>query len=199
MRAACPGAALALAALLLGPPVGAGDAGADPAAPPTGLPFADGIEVAFRLTDQNGHRVSERDYLGRPVALFFGYASCDSICTVALPRMAEALDLVGEAGAEIVPLMITVDPARDTPAAMRARLPLYHPRLVGLTGSADDLADVRARFQVEVSQVAEDPTGAPIYAHGSFIYLIGRSGRVRSVVPPILGPERIAELMIKYF
>ncbi|MEM8699827.1 MAG: SCO family protein, partial [Pseudomonadota bacterium] len=60
-------------------------------------------------------------------------------------------------------------------------------------------ADLRARFQVNLEEVAEDPTGAPIYAHGSFIYVIGRDGKVATMLPPILGPERIAEVAMGYF
>jgi protein SCO1/2 len=81
---------------------------------------------------------------------------------------------------------------------MARRLPDYHPRLIGLTGSETALAEARAAFQVEAKQVAATPEGAPIYAHGSFIYLIGRDGAVKSILPPILAPERMAELMRKY-
>jgi len=186
-------AALCLATALAAAPV---PSGAD--APGPALPFLSAIEVAFDLTDHDGRRVTEADFRGRPVALFFGYANCESICSVALPRMGAALDLLGEEGARIAALMVTVDPEHDTPGAMKAGLARHHPRLVGLTGSEAALAAVRERFRVEVSKVAEDPTGAPIYAHGGFVYLIDAEGRVQTALPPILGPERMAELMRKY-
>ena len=88
--------------------------------------------------------------------------------------------------------------ARDTPDAMARKLPDYHPRLIGLTGSAAALAEARAVFQVEAKQVATAADGAPVFAHGSFIYLVGRDGEVKSLLPPILAPERMAELMRKY-
>ena len=81
---------------------------------------------------------------------------------------------------------------------MAAALAKYTPRLIGLTGSEAALAEVRAVFQVEASQVAETPEGAPLYAHGSFIYLFGHDGAVKSLLPPNLAPERMAELMRKY-
>jgi protein SCO1/2 len=96
-------------------------------------------------------------------------------------------------------MLITIDPERDTPEAMARRLPDYHPRLIGLTGTEAALAEARAVFQVESKQVSTTPEGAPIYAHGSFIYLVGRDGEVKSVLPPILSPERMADLMRKYF
>ncbi len=162
------------------------------------LPFSIEITPRFALIDQAGRVVTQADFSGRPMAIFFGYASCEAICPVALASLAVALDLLGPEGAEISPILITVDPARDTPAAMARRLAQYHPRLIGLTGSAAALAEARAVFQVETNQVAETPEGAPLYAHGSFIYLVGRDGVVKSLLPPILSPERMAELMRKY-
>jgi len=161
------------------------------------LPFPIEITPRFALIDHTGRAVSEADFAGRPMAIFFGYASCEAICPVALPSLAAALDLLGPDGADIAPILITVDPVRDTPAAMARRLAQYHPRLIGLTGSEAALAEARAIFQVETSQVAETPEGAPLYAHGGFIYLVGRDGVVKSLLPPILSPERIAELMRK--
>jgi protein SCO1/2 len=173
-------------------------AAAHEAAAGPALPFPVDITPRFALIDQTGRAVSQADFAGRPMAIFFGYASCEAICSVALPSLAAALDLLGAEGEAIAPILITVDPARDTPAAMAGRLPQYHPRLIGLTGSEEALAEARAVFQIEAKQVAETPEGAPIYAHGSFIYLVGRDGTVKSVLPPILSPERLAELMRKY-
>lgn len=163
-----------------------------------GSPFPVQITPRFALIDQTGRRVTEADYAGRPMAIFFGYAGCEAICSVALPSLAAALDLLGVAGEAIAPILITVDPTRDTPEAMAIGLPKYHARLIGLTGSEAALRDARAVFQVEASEVAKTPEGTPIYAHGSFIYLVGRDGTVKSVLPPILSPERMAELMRKY-
>jgi protein SCO1/2 len=162
------------------------------------LPFLIEIAPRFALIDQTGRAVTQADFAGRPMAIFFGYANCEAICSVALPSLAAALDLLGDEGEAINPILITVDPARDTPQAMALKLPQYHPRLIGLTGSDAALASARAVFQIEASEVATTPEGAQIYAHGSFIYLVGRDGTVKSVLPPILSPERMAELMRKY-
>ncbi|MEL6477047.1 MAG: SCO family protein [Pseudomonadota bacterium] len=166
---------------------------------PGGLPFPVEITAEFDLTDHHGNRVTHADFRGQPMLLFFGYASCESICTVALPRMGEALAEMGPVAGDVAALMVTVDPERDTPEAMRQGLARWHERLVGLTGSEADLAALRARFQVNLEVVAEDPTGAPIYAHGGFIYVIDRDGKVATMLPPILAPERIAEVALGYF
>lgn len=161
------------------------------------LPFPVEISADFDLIDHNGNPARSVDYAGRPMAIFFGYASCEAICSVALPRLGQALDLVGD-DTDLLPLVITVDPTRDTPDAMREGLARWHPRLVGLTGSEEALSKARDAFQVETSLVGEDATGAPIYAHGSFIYLIGRDGKVLTLLPPILSPERMAEIIDSY-
>jgi protein SCO1/2 len=193
LAAALPVAAPAHDASVPAVPGAAARAAAGPA-----LPFPVRIAPRFALIDQTGRAVTEADFAGRPKVIFFGYASCEAICSVALPSLAAALDILGPEGAEIAPILITVDPARDTPQALAMRLPQYHPRLIGLTGSEAALAEARAVFQIEAKQVATTPEGAPLYAHGSFIYLVGRDGTVKSVLPPILSPERMAELMRKY-
>ncbi|MEO1531853.1 MAG: SCO family protein [Pseudomonadota bacterium] len=167
-----------------------------PPVPSGGFPIK--IEPRFNLVAHTGERVSHESLKGTPLVLFFGYAGCESICDVALPRMAAAVEALGDEGAAIQPLMITVDPEYDTPEALAEAMPAWHPRFLGLTGSEAALAEARDAFQVEVTVVATDPLGRPIYAHGGFIYLIDAEGMVRSVLPPILGPERIAELIDKH-
>ncbi len=166
-------------------------AGAQPA------PFPADLQLRFRLTDQTGREVTEADFAGRPLAVFFGYAGCQAICSVALPQLGAALDLLGGRAAALTPILITVDPTRDTPETMRSALAKWHPRLIGLTGSETALAAARAAFQVEAQEVFDGPEG-PVYAHGSFIYLFDRDGRLMTMLPPILGPERMAEIIAGY-
>ena len=198
-------AALALAALAL-PAFGhdgvvhktQDEAAAHLVAPTQRTPFPLEIRARFTLTDHFGREVTEQDFAGRTMAIFFGYASCQAICSVAMPRLGEALDILGERADRVAPLLITVDPGRDTVASMGPALAKWHPRLIGLTGSEDALAAVRRTFQVEHTKVMDDPDGQPVYAHGSFIYLVGPDGRVQTLLPPILGPERMAEVIASY-
>lgn len=148
---------------------------------------------AFALVDQHGRARSERDPQGRMQLVFFGYASCQQICSVALPAMAEAAALAAEAGVALVPVLITVDPDRDSPAALAAALEPLHPDFLGLTGTEAALASARAAFGVAREVLFSDVTG-PIYAHGSFLYLLDPDGRVLSILPPILAPARIVAI-----
>ncbi len=165
---------------------------------PPVMPLPVEIEARFDLVDQTGARRTQDDFAGRPYALFFGYASCEAICSVALPRLAEAVDMLAEAGFELTPVLVTVDPDNDTPKAMAEALPRWHPRMVGLTGSDDALSAARAAFQASAEKVSELPDGTPIYAHGSFVYLVGPDGRALTLVPPILSAERMAEIFARY-
>ncbi len=158
------------------------------------LPFD--IGGSFSLVDQRGDTRTE-DSFGGPSLLFFGYAQCQSICTVALPRMAEAVDLLAERGVEVQPVLVTVDPVRDTPASLRDHAPDIHPRLVALTGSEDALAGARKAFRVESEVIGEDIEG-PLYAHGSFVYLLDAEGEVLTLLPPVLGADRMAEIAMGY-
>lgn len=161
-------------------------------------PFPADLGGAFALTDQTGARRTQADPDGRLQLFFFGYARCQAICTVALPRMAQMADIAAEAGIAVRPVLITVDPARDTPEGMVEPLAELHPEMVGLTGPEADLAAVRDLFQIERKLVFEDPEYGPIYAHGSFIYLMDASGGLLTVIPPIVSPDRGAEIVAKY-
>ncbi len=162
------------------------------------LPFPADLGGAFSLIDQTGTRRTEADPDGRMQLFFFGYATCQAICTVALPRMAEMTEIAQAAGLQVSPVLITVDPARDTPEAMAEALRALHPEMVGLTGTEDELAAVRDLFQIESKLVFEDPEYGPIFAHGSFIYLMDAAGSLLTVIPPIITPERGAEIVAKY-
>ncbi|MEP5779338.1 MAG: SCO family protein [Hyphomicrobiales bacterium] len=162
-------------------------------------PFGENIGGTFDLIDHFGDPKQLEDYHGKHVMIFFGYANCLAICSAALPLMADTIDLLGDVGKEkLVPLMITVDPKNDTPSFMREKLAEYHASLIGMTGSDGALADVRKKFQVRTEYVGEDIDGNAIYNHGSFIYLLGPDGKFQTLVPPILGPPQMAEIINKY-
>ncbi len=164
----------------------------------TALPFPSKIGGDFELIDQTGKTRSLKDFAGEPMLVFFGYANCKAICSVALPRMAEMVDLLEARKISVQPVLITVDPERDTPEMMRKILPEHHRRLVGLTGSREAINNVQNAFQVESKVVYTDPDGEEIFAHGSFIYLMGRDGKFLTLFPPILAPKRMADIVEKY-
>ncbi|MEM8837562.1 MAG: SCO family protein [Pseudomonadota bacterium] len=163
------------------------------------LPFGAEIGGDFDLIDHYGNPRQLKDYEGRYLLVFFGYANCEAICSTALPLMADTVTrLKKAAGDRFTPVMITVDPENDTLEVMRERLNAYHPSLIGLTGSDGALADVRNKFKVSVEKVGTDIQGRPIYNHGSFVYLLGPDGSFKTLVPPIVDAERMAEIVATY-
>jgi len=162
------------------------------------LPFLGDLGGAFTLTDQTGAARGQADPRGRPQLLFFGYANCRSICSVALPLMGEIARRATAEGVDLAPVMITVDPARDTAQTIGPPLALHHPDFTGLTGTEADLTGVYDLFQVSHEVVFEDPDAGPVYAHGSFIYLLDPAGEVLTLIPPILSAEQATRIVLSY-
>lgn len=165
---------------------------------PNTLGFPDVKGGDFDLIDHNGLQRTSKNPDGHFQLIFFGYANCKAICSVALPRMAAAVDMLKDQDIKVTPLLITVDPERDTIGNMKEALAFHHEDMVGLTGSEDALDVAYKAFNVEKKLVYEHPEEGPIYAHGSFIYLIGPDGDFKTLLPPILSSERIAEVAKGY-
>jgi protein SCO1/2 len=134
----------------------------------------------FTLVDHFGrpfHFAAER---GRPVVLFFGYTHCPDICPTTLADIAHARAALGAAGRGIAVLFVTVDPHRDTPAAMRRYLALFDPSFLGLTGTAEQLAPVYEAYHVyHRVEPATDTASGYLVTHSATVYFIARDGRVQ--------------------
>lgn len=154
----------------------------------------------FTLTDHTGKRVSDADYRGRFMLVYFGFTRCTDTCPVDLPIIAQALDAIGPLADKVAPLFVTVDPANDTPAAMASYVAIYHPRLIGLTGSESEIAAVAKVYKVHRRKLTQAHHGHGEYAvdHGSLTYLMGPDGRFVTLLPHNSGAERLAALMRKY-
>jgi protein SCO1/2 len=131
---------------------------------------------AFTLTDQFGKPRSDAEFRGKLMLVYFGFTNCPDVCPLALQKMTDALDALGDKAAGIVPIFITVDPARDTVEAMRDYAANFHPSLVALTG--DKAAAEAAARAYRVYAEAGDAAGSADYnvAHSSIVYLMGRDG-----------------------
>ncbi len=162
------------------------------------LPLPLNLGGAFELIDHTGTPRSEADPDGKPQLLFFGYANCQQICSAALPLMAQVADALEQAGTDISPVMITVDPARDTVETLGPALALHRDDFVGLTGSEDALQVAYDAYSVEKEEIFFDPEFGPVFAHGSFIYLLDGEGEFLTLIPPILDPENATRIVSKY-
>lgn len=111
----------------------------------------------FTLTDENGRRVTDKDVLTEPSLVYFGYTFCPDICPADTARNAEAVDALEEMGYEVTPVLISVDPARDTPEVLKEWTDYIHPRMIGLTGTPEEIAAVAKEYRTYY-KAPENPT-----------------------------------------
>ena len=162
-----------------------------------GMQLPPGITLggAFSLTDHTGRDVTERDFAGRWLLLYFGFTHCPDVCPTDLGIIADTIDLLGPLGEEVTPVLISIDPERDTPAQLADYVAAFHPRMVGLTGTPQQVSAVARRFRVFYSRVQHPDMTEYTMDHSSFIYLVGPDGLVRSLFRRGTAPEAITAVV----
>lgn len=176
---------LTLATLVAGcQPGGAGGNAAQPEGDLVGAR----IGGAFELIDQNGKTVRWSDFAGKYRLLYFGYTYCPDVCPLDLNRIMAGYRLLEKAdpakAAKVQPVFITVDPQRDTPEVIRTYTAAFHPRLIGLTGTPEQIEAVKKQFVV-VAGKEGDPAATQDYLvnHSRTPYLFGPDGAPIALVP----------------
>lgn len=149
----------------------------------------------FRLTDHTGKRVTDADFRGRFMLLYFGYTFCPDVCPADLQTMGRALDILAAKGEVITPVFISVDPERDSPAVLKKYVAAFHPRMVGLTGSAAAIKAAAKAYKVYYrAQLGAKPGDTKILmGHTSFIYLVGPDGKAVAAFRGGTRPEVLAK------
>lgn len=130
----------------------------------------------FELSDANGQTVSDASLKGRPTLIFFGFTHCPDVCPTALFEMSEVLRAMGPDADKVNALFVTVDPERDTPAAMKDYLGSFDPHLKGLTGSPEAVAKVLTAYRV-YSRKVPLKDGDYTMDHTALVYLMDRNGK----------------------
>jgi protein SCO1/2 len=146
----------------------------------------------FKLTDQDGRVVSDADFHGKWVLLYFGYTHCPDACPTAMNTIAQALDQLGSRREQIQPLFITLDPERDTPAVLKEFTGAFQAGIVGLTGSPAQIQAVAKEYRIDYEK--HPVPGSDDYAidHSSIIFLIDPSGQPLSLFSHETPPDRMA-------
>ena len=148
----------------------------------------------FTLTDQNGKRVTEKDFLGKYMLVFFGYTYCPDICPTELQVMMAALDTIGSEADKVQPVFISIDPARDTPKVLNTYVSNFGPRLIGLTGTTDEVAAAAKAYRVYYAKAGTSSSATDyLMDHSSIIYLMGPDGRFVKHVPYTTDAAKLAE------
>ncbi len=143
-------------------------------------PTGSGIALVggpFTMVNQRGETVTEKTFLGKPLLVFFGFTTCPDICPTELQVMMAALENLGADGKDIQPLLVTVDPARDTPEVMAGYVSNFGENLTGLTGSDEQVATITQAYRVHYEK-QKDPKNPENYTmdHSAIIYLMGPDG-----------------------
>lgn len=162
---------------------------ADPAQPPlTDAPLSGAaIGGPFTLTDQDGKQRSYDEFNGKYRLVYFGYTQCPDICTPDMQNMMAGLKEFEKANpkfeGKVQPLFITVDPKRDTPAVLKQFVASFHPRLIGLTGSEQQIAEAAKSFAIYAATVEGSSPENYLMSHSQTPYLMGPDGKPLALIP----------------
>ncbi len=158
-----------------------------------GLPGGIQVGGPFQLTDSTGKTVTDASYRGKWMLVYFGYTYCPDVCPTELQAVAAGLDKLGPLASQVAPIFITIDPERDTRATMGAYVKLFDDRLIGLTGTPDEIAAVAKAYRVYYAKVTPKAGGDYLMDHSSFLYLMGPDGRLRALFKPGMDGAQIAD------
>lgn len=153
------------------------------------------VGAPFALLDPAGRRVELADFRGKLVLLYFGFAACPDVCPTDLSLIAQALRELGAAESQVQPVFITLDPQRDSPAVLREYAAAFHPRLVALTGTEEEIRRVATDYKVFFQRVQLPGKSQYSIDHTAYTFLLDRSGEFVILFPPGTPAERIAFML----
>lgn len=154
------------------------------------------IGGAYTLTNHRGETVTDRTFRGKTQLVFFGFTHCPDICPTALTLVSDLLEQIGSAASQVQPLFITVDPERDTPEVMARYVEAFHPSMVGLTGTPEQVAAAAAAFKVFYRK-APRPDGDYFMEHSGSIYVMAPDGVFRGTLDIHESPDVARDRLLK--
>jgi protein SCO1/2 len=177
-------------------PGGGGPADAEP-------PLAGAkIGGTFTLTNQDGGRTSEEQFKGQCRIIYFGYSYCPDVCPVDLANIMLGLKQAEKANpalaGKIQPIFVSVDPGRDTPAVLKQYVSAFHPRLVGLTGSAEEIAAVAKKYLIIYDIRTDEESSEYLVDHSRQAYLFGPDGEPLALLPFDGTPQQVADEIARW-
>lgn len=143
----------------------------------------------FQLIDSSGRTVTDETFRGKLMVVFFGYTHCPDLCPTTLNKMAGALEKVGGLADRVAMLFITVDPKRDTPQVMGDYVKAFDPRIIGLTGSSQQIAAAAKAYRIYYDEAGPNDE---LLDHSAFIYFMSPSGKFVGFLSPDKAPDTIA-------
>jgi protein SCO1/2 len=165
---------------------------------PAGSGNSSAIGGPFQLSAQDGRAVTEKELLGQPSLVFFGYTHCPDVCPTALYEIGLIYQALGKDGDRLKSFFITVDPERDTAAVMKDYLSAFDPRIMGLSGTSEAVTEAEKAYRAFAKKVPLE-TGGYTMDHTAIIYLMDGRGRFVSSLNVERPPEENAKLIARYF
>lgn len=175
-----------------------------PATPAPERPPLEGARIGgpFALVDQDGRPRTDRDFAGRWRVMYFGYTFCPDVCPVDMQNLGAGLKALEktapQTASRVVPIFVTVDPARDRPAELKQFVSAFHPRMVGLTGTPQAIAAVAKAHGIYFAKGENSPAGGYLVNHSRQAYLMGPDGRPVALVPTDQSPQAVVETLAKW-
>ena len=162
------------------------------------IQLSEAFTADFTLIDYDGNEATDERFAGKPMLIYFGFASCPDVCPAALSIMSAALEQMGPAAEGLQPLFITIDPERDTPEMLKAHL-AFDPRILGLTGTVEQIEVARTNMKVYAKKVAM-PGSALGYTmdHQSMFFVVNAAGEVKIALKDHMAPADIANVLKTY-
>ncbi len=130
----------------------------------------------FTLTNQRGEKVSDKDFQGKLMLVYFGFTYCPDICPTGLKTIGDTLMLLGRNAENIAPVFITIDPERDTVEQLASYMPSFHPSIQGLTGTPQEIKAVLGEYKVYAQKVEKPDMSNYMMDHSAYMYLMGTDG-----------------------
>jgi protein SCO1 len=165
---------------------------------PTSRPAgAASVGGPFKLVDQDGRTVTDRDFIGAPHLVFFGFTRCPDVCPTKLFELSEVLRATGDKGRNLRALFVSIDPERDTPEALKTYLASFDPRIVGLTGDPDAVQATTRAYRAFARKVPLKD-GDYTMDHTAIVYLMDKNGQFVAPFSLKRKPEEAAAELRRY-
>ncbi len=152
----------------------------------------------FALIDHTGRRRTDADFRGKLLIVYFGYTTCPDVCPTDLLQISLAIDKLGTAGENIQPLFVSLDPERDTPSVLARYVSTFHPRLIGLTGTREQVRAVADSYKAYYAKYVPPGGTVDVIDHTGFIYLVDKDGQYMGFFPPGTSADRLLEIIRPY-
>ena len=178
-----------VAAMALSPMFRAGDAFADCR---DGQVAGGDIGGPFTLVNGRGETVTDAEVITQPSIVYFGFATCPDVCPLDLARNGQAVDILEERGVEATPVFITIDPERDTPEIVASYGEAFHPRMVSLTGTLDQVDAAADAYRVYYAKQGDDPE-TYLMDHSTYSYIVLPEAGFVDFVSRDETPEAVAD------